>query len=202
MTEAEYLEYDATHEGKHQYVDGDMRVMEGSPFSHNVVRTNAMVALASRLRSRCQALAPLQRVLISETGMYTYPDIAVVCGGVELGGGRPRTLLNPTVLVEVLSESTQADDRGWKARHYRHRASLKAYLLVGCPDRFIEVYTRDPDGGWRVTEAEEAGDIDIAALGISLPLAEVYDGLEEALAAEQAADEAEATRASSPPKSP
>src|SRR5688572_16012874 len=118
MSEQEYLAYDAAHEGKHQYVNGEVLAMAGASPSHNLVVGNLLRVLGNRLAGTpCYALASDQRVRVAETGMYTYPDVAVVCGRAELDGARPRTLLNPTVLFEVLSESTESGDRGWKARH-------------------------------------------------------------------------------------
>src|SRR5207245_2242045 len=93
------------------------------------------------------------RIKIAATGLYTYPDLSVICGRPEFANGSHDTVVNPTVLVEVLSDSTEAYDRGKKFEHYRQIPSLQAYLLVSQKEPRIEQFTRQPDGLWLLTEA-------------------------------------------------
>src|SRR5687768_4201773 len=109
VTEAEYLAYDLAHEGKHELVGGVIVAMAGASEAHGVVVSNAHLAIGGRLRgSRCRSFVADLRVRISETGLYAYPDVVVVCGPREFAPTNPETLLNPRVIVEVLSPSTEA----------------------------------------------------------------------------------------------
>jgi Uma2 family endonuclease len=116
------------------------------------------------------------RVHIPATGDYTYPDQVVVCGEPEfLPGVKPDTLLNPTVIIEVLSPTTSALDRGAKFDSYRTLASLQDYVLVAQDKCLVVHYTREADGAWRMTEAHDlAATIPLTAIACSLPLSEVY----------------------------
>ena len=178
MTEAEYLEYDRTHEGKHEYVNGELVAMFGVTSAHDAIQMNLSIGIGYRLRGTpCRPHGPDLRVRIDETGLYAYPDLSVHCGAAEFAPTNPETLLNPKVIVEVLSKSTETYDRGAKASHYRHRASMEAVLLVDSRRRLVEVQTRNADGSWLLTEVT-TGDLRIAALGVAIPLDEIYEGVE------------------------
>lgn len=177
MTEAEYLAFDLAQEGKHEFVNGDVVAMSGASPDHDTVFGNLYLALGNRLRGGpCRVRGPDLRVRLDETGMYAYPDLVVVCGKPEFTDTRPETLLNPRVVVEVLSESTEDYDRGAKAAHYRHRASVDAVVLVDSRRRFVELQTRNADGTWTLAE-RTAGEVPLVALGVSLPLDELYEGV-------------------------
>lgn len=178
MTVEEYLAYDLAHEGKHEFVNGEMWAMAGAHPVHNLITANITVALGRRLeRTACFPLTADTRVLLDETGLYCYPDLTVVCGRTETVPTNPPTLTNPTVIFEVLSESTALFDKDVKFAHYRRRASVQAVVFVSWPDRRVEVYTRDPDG-WRLTEAQGSEVLPLVCLGITLPLDEVYARVE------------------------
>src|SRR5438045_2604198 len=120
-TEEEYLALENSSETKHELINGELYAMAGASFEHNLISSNIARALGNALQAagrRCAVLGSDQRLHITETGLYTYPDVSVVCGKPELHGPAPRALLNPLVLVEVLSESTESDDRGPKFAHY------------------------------------------------------------------------------------
>lgn len=178
VKEAEYLRYDLEHEGKHEFVDGEIIAMAGVSPRHDRVVANLLVAISLRLRNGpCRASTADLRVRIDETGLYAYPDMTVTCGAPEFADTRPRTLLNPTLLVEVHSPSTA----GWdavKAAHYRNRGSVRAYLLVSIPDRRVELYERHDDG-WLLRTFTADATVPLAALETELPLAEVWDGVDE-----------------------
>ncbi len=179
MTVEEYLAFEATAETKHEFVNGEIIAMAGSSLEHSVVTTGLTSAVTAALAAAgrpCVTLSPDTRVQLAETGMYAYPDLTVVCGGLEVDRREnPPSLLNPTVIFEVLSESTEAYDRGAKAAHYRSRASLKEYVLVSSTVRRVEVLRRGEKSGWwesAIFEGDAA--VPLASLGIEVPLEDIY----------------------------
>ncbi len=177
ITEAEYLAFDLEHEGKHEFVNGEILAMAGATEAHGIVTANVTIAFGSRLRgSPCRPFVADLRVRIDETGLYAYPDVVVVCGEREFAPTTPETLLNPTVLVEVLSPSTATYDRGAKAEHFRRRASVTDVVLIDPEDRTIAHYHRLSADEWHLTTLRE-GELVLKAIGIAVPLAEVFEGL-------------------------
>ena len=179
-TEEEYLEQERASEIKHEFVNGEVYAMAGATIEHNLIASNVTGALKNALRTtgrRCVVLGSDQRLHIPTTGMYTYADVTVVCGKAQLVGPAPRSLLNPLVIVEVLSESTQDDDHGPKFAHYRSIPSLKEVLFVAQTARRIELYQRLDTGQWLLTELVD-GSAKLCALGCELSLAEVYADLD------------------------
>src|ERR1017187_4565121 len=134
----------------------------------------------SQLRSGpCRVYPSAMRVRVSATGLYTYPDIVVACEDPRFLDERRDTLLNPTLIVEVLSESTEAYDRGRKFGHYRSIESLAEFLLVSSERIDAELFTRQPDGGWLLTAASDLQDtLQLSASGCRLPLADLYEKVE------------------------
>lgn len=183
VTLDEYLAWDLAHEGKHEFVNGEMWAMAGAHTVHNLVTSNVTIGMGARLRgSGCRMYASDMRVAIDETGLYCYPDLTVVCGPPETVATTPPTLTNPRVVIEVLSPSTASFDKDVKFAHYRRRASVAAVLFVAWPERRVELYSRGAEG-WLLTEARDAEVLRVPVLGIDLPLDEVYDGMEEVIAA-------------------
>lgn len=177
VTEAEYLEYDRTHEGRHEFVNGEIIAMAGASFAHLRLASNTMITLGRALSGRaCVPYASDLRVAIDETGLYAYPDITVVCGEPELAPTTPETLLNPTVLIEVLSESTASYDRGEKLEHYRRRASVQAVVLIDSREVRVTVVSRNPDATWTITDAT-SDTIRVPGIDLTLDLAELYAGV-------------------------
>jgi Uma2 family endonuclease len=128
---AEYLALERAAEHRHEYVSGRVYAMTGASREHNVIATNTSRALGNQLSGRpCETYQSDMRVKVSETGMYTYPDVVVACGTPAFEDAYVDTLLNPTVIIEVLSPSTEAYDRGEKFAHYRRLPSLREYLLI------------------------------------------------------------------------
>jgi Uma2 family endonuclease len=178
MSEADYLDYDLAHEGKHEWVNGDVVAMAGVTPAHDAIQVNLVAALATRLRGTpCRTHSADLRVRIGETRMYAYPDLSVHCGRAEYADTHPPTLLNPTLIVEVLSESTEDYDRGAKAAHYRERASVAAIVLVDSRSRSIETQTRNADGTWTLAK-HTGGELRLAAIGVAVPFEEIYAGVE------------------------
>jgi len=175
----EYLDLEGSTEVRHEYLDGEIFAMGGASWAHVVIVSNLATRLSTQLRERgCQVVSSDLRVKVSATGLYTYPDVAVVCGKPELE--RPGdTLCNPKMIVEVLSESTEAYDRGEKFEHYRAIESMTDYVLVSQDKVLVEHYSREPDGRWLYSAANKTTDsLSIATLGCVLKLAELYENVE------------------------
>lgn len=180
LTVAEYLVRENAAAFRSEFYDGEMFTMAGAAEPHTDVRENLSDVLAARLRGGpCRKASSDQRVRVEPSGLYTYPDLVITCGPREYDplDQKRTTLTNPTVLVEVLSPSTAAYDRGPKLRMYQQLASVRAVVLV-CQDRVsAEVYSRQPDGRW-VHEVfdDPAGDLVVPGLPVEvrIPLADVY----------------------------
>ncbi|MBI4545812.1 MAG: Uma2 family endonuclease [Gemmatimonadetes bacterium] len=183
MMPAEYLEAERRAEYKSEYYAGEVFAMTGASRQHNLIVTNLIVSLGTQLReSPCQVYPSDMRVKVQSTGLYTYPDVAVVCGDPEFEDEQVDTLLNPTALIEVLSPSTEAYDRGRKAEHYRGLESLQVYLLVAQDEPRVERYLRQGPREWLLTEFRGLSEtVELSSVGCTLPLSQVY---EKVLAAE------------------
>jgi Uma2 family endonuclease len=177
MTEAEYLEFERASEWKHEFIDGEVLAMTGASRAHNLICTTTSFLLYSQLRGRsCEIYSTDMRVKVEATGLYTYPDISVVCGDPQFADDEFDTLLNPTVLIEVLSPSTERYDRGRKFQHYRELPSLREYVLIAQDSPRIERYLRQKDGVWQFTDAKEPeASLELTSIGCTLALAEVYE---------------------------
>jgi Uma2 family endonuclease len=178
-TEAEYLEMELAAEEKHEFFEGEIYAMGGASFAHAQLASNVVLHLGSRLRGGpCRVLFSDLRVKVSASGLYTYPDAVVVCGDPQLE--KPGdTLTNPTLLVEVLSQSTETKDRGWKFQQYQKIPSLQEYLLVSQITPRLELFTRQSDGRWLYTAAEGLeATVPLTSLGCNLQLSAVYEKVE------------------------
>jgi Uma2 family endonuclease len=177
LTAEQYLEIERAAESKSEFFGGEMFAMAGAGESHNRLVWNLIALLGPQLRSGpCQGYPSDMRVRVSPTGLYTYPDVAVVCGEAQFLDGRKDTLLNPGLIAEVLSPSTEAYDRGRKFEHYRSIASLNQYLLVASERVHVDLYTRRADGQWLFTSADGAdGAIDLTSVGCQVTLAALYE---------------------------
>lgn len=177
VTAAEYLVCERAAETKSEYSRGEIRPMPGASRKHNLVTGNIYASLHTQLRkSRCEIYPSDMRVKVEATGLITYPDISVICGEPRFDDGYKDTLLNPTVLIEVLSPSTSAYDRGDKFENYRQIASLQDYLLVAQDKMQVECYSRQPDNTWIFTEFKRASDqFVLASIGCTLALEDIYE---------------------------
>ena len=177
LTPEEYLAMEREAETKSEYFNGEVYAMAGATVAHNQIVTNTVIALGNRLRDKpCRVFSSDMRVKVQSTGLYTYPDVVVVCGRAQLEDRRNDTLLNPTVLIEVLSPSTADYDRGTKFAHYRTLESLSDYLVIAQAEPLVEHYQRQPDNRWLLTTyATLDAVVTVPSLGCDLLLAEVYD---------------------------
>jgi len=177
ITEAQYLKMERAAETRSEYFDGEVFAMAGTSRRHGILAGNAFAALHPQVRQqRCDIFQNDMRVKVAVTGLYTYPDIVVACGGGQYEDSEVDTLLNPTMIIEVLSKSTAAYDRGEKFQQYRKLPSLEDYILVSQDRRLIELYSRQPDGRWLLSEYSELNDmIELPSIGCHLALRDVYD---------------------------
>lgn len=175
-TAGEYLAMERESAEKHEFLDGNIYVMAGASRRHNLIVLNLGGELRNALRGRpCETYPSDMRVRVSATGLYTYPDVTVVCGEPEFEDDAVDTLLNPTVLVEVLSPSTADYDRGAKFEHYRSLPSVREILLVDQDRVHVMRYQRQDDGNWLLSETREVTDsIELSSLAVELELSEVY----------------------------
>jgi Uma2 family endonuclease len=182
LTPAEYLALERKAEVRSEYLDGDMVAMSGGSREHNLIVGNIVGELRTHLKGRtCEVYPSDMRVNVSATGLYTYPDVTVVCGEPELQDERRDTLLNPTVIFEVLSESTESYDRGSKFAHYRKIPSLVEYVLVSQREYRIEQYVRQSDGPWLRSEVRGLkSKLELPSLQCSIELAQIYERIESA----------------------
>jgi Uma2 family endonuclease len=179
-TPEQYLALDRAATQKSQYYAGEIFAMAGGSPAHNAIAFNVAVALGPLLRGRgCRGYSSDMRIKVSESGLYTYADVVVVCGQPRFDNDHQDTLLNPTLIVEVLSPTTEAYDRGDKFAHYRRLESLQDYVLITQERCRIERYTRQPADQWLLAEARALTDaIHLPSLGANLALAAVYDQVE------------------------
>ena len=173
----EYLTLERRAEIKSEYLDGDMVAMSGGTREHNLIVTNIVGELRLQLKGRpCEVYPSNMRVKVSATGLYTYPDVAIVCGEPEFEDQCFDTLLSPTVIVDVLSDSTESYDRGPKFGHYRKAPSLVEYVLVSQREYRVEQYVRQPDGPWLRSDARSLkGTLNLPSLRCAIELSEIYD---------------------------
>jgi Uma2 family endonuclease len=190
LTPAEYLDIERVAASRSEYFDGEMFAMAGGSPRHSLISANILRELGNGLKRRpCAAYDSNLRILVSATGLYTYPDASVICGPLEFSDQRRDTVLNPTLLVEVLSNSTEAYDRGKKFSHYRQIASLREYLLVSQEEARIERFLRNDDGTWTLTEAAGLeATLPLSSLDIEIRLGEVFDKVDFSAGAEEAAE--------------
>lgn len=180
LTEQEYLQQERLSQTKSEYLSGQTFALAGASRTHNRITFNIGGMLYNTLRGRgCEAYVNDMRVRVAEVNAYFYPDVVVVCSQPQFLDEQQDTLLNPTLVVEVLSPSTESFDRGEKSFHYRHIPSLKEYLLVAQDRVHIERYVRQPDGQWVLTDyTQPDGVVPIESLGIELPIAQIYEGID------------------------
>ncbi len=170
-----YLEIERAAEYKSEYFNGEMFALAGAKRNHNLIALNTGSELRMQLKGRpCQVYPSDMRVKVPETGLYTYPDVVVVCGEPQFEDKVTDTLLNPVVIIEVLSESTEGYDRGKKFEHYRHIPSLQEYVLISQDRCKIEKFLKQKE--WTLFEESSLESaMELPSIQCSLKLSEVYD---------------------------
>lgn len=175
----EYLALERQAETKSEYINGEIYAMAGASREHNYIAGDLFGELRSQLRGRnCKLFMSDMRVRVRPTGLYTYPDVVVVCGRPRFDDSQVDVLLNPTVIFEVLSPSTEAYDRGAKFAHYRYLDSLKEYILVAQDRMQVDHFAR-VGHQWLLTAYSRPEEIlQLPALECAIPLAEIYAQVE------------------------
>ncbi|MGA0556376.1 Uma2 family endonuclease [Larkinella sp. VNQ87] len=173
-----YLELERQAAHKSEYFRGEIFATAGASRNHNRIKENLSIGIGSYLKGkRCQSFSSDMRLHIPSNGLYTYPDLVVVCGEPQMLDAAFDTLLNPTIIVEVLSESTKNYDRGEKFALYRQLPSFREYLLIDSEAVRAEAWFKPEDGFW--TLRQETGQIEdsltIQTLDFTLPLRDMYD---------------------------
>lgn len=178
LSPEQYYRLERAAQTKSDYYRGEVFAMGGGTIRHSLICMNLGAGLHTRLAaSPCTAYESNLRLKIKATGLRTYPDVSVYCDPPEPDeeDASGETLTNPTVLFEVLSKSTEAYDRGFKARNYRQIASLRGYLLIAQEEPRVEAYQRQGDGPWVLSEADGMESVVmIESIRITMPLAEIY----------------------------
>lgn len=182
ISPAEYLREERLSATKHEYVDGEIFAMAGGSFNHALLATRLLSSLSGALRATgCLALNSDLRVATgtARDDIYTYPDLSIVCGEPRFLDGNRDTLLNPVVLVEVLSPSTAAYDRGKKFERYRRIPSLQEYVLLEQDRVHAEIFTRQDDNTWVLRELNDVSAmLPLRSVSAEVPLAALYEGVE------------------------
>jgi Uma2 family endonuclease len=186
LTEAEYLAIENAAEFKSEFYDGVMyplhwdgvTAMAGANPHHNRIKENLVVDLGSLIKKGpCQSYSSDQRVRLTDTGMYAYPDIVVVCDPPQFAEDDPNTLVNPQIVIEVLSPSTEGYDRGFKFARYRRQGSLREMIFVTQDEVRVERHVRQPDGSWVLTDFNDpAGEFELGTVPVRIPMADIYRG--------------------------
>jgi Uma2 family endonuclease len=178
LSPEEYLAVERAAEFRSEYYNGRMYAMAGGSYQHARIIGNVTGELYAGIKGRCSVTPNDLRLRVAPNGLYTYPDIIVVCGELQFADNQKDTLLNPTLIIEVLSPSTEGYDRGFKSAQYRTIGSLREYALVSQTEPRVEVFERQPGGHWLLTEfvGLEAG-CRFASIECGIALADVYAGV-------------------------
>jgi Uma2 family endonuclease len=178
-TPEQYLALERKADCKSEYINGQIVAMAGASLEHNTITANFVRALGNHFMGRpCRVFSSDMRVKVAATGLYTYPDVVALCGEIRFDDAQRDTLINPAVIIEVLSPSTEAYDRGEKFAHYRRLESLTDYVLVAQDKRRVEHYVRR-GAEWVLTEISDLdGRLRLDSVGSEVVLRDIYDKVE------------------------
>lgn len=184
FTIEEYLEMENAADEKHEYYKGEIFAMSGAKHEHNVITINLTGALFTKLKNKpCRPYNGDMRIYIPKNTLFTYPDVSIVCGEPEFLKDDQRNLLNPVVIIEVLSASTKSYDRGDKFKLYRDIPTLKEYVLIDPEKISIEAFYINNQSEWALKEYASLNDtLTLNSIRVSLKLADIYDGTQIAKA--------------------
>jgi Uma2 family endonuclease len=175
-TYAEYVALEESSSTKHEYLQGEIYAMAGGSEEHSALAAEVLRVLGNTLGDRpCRAHTSDLRIYVEATGMATFPDASVICGKLEQHGASPRaTALNPMVLVEVTSDSSEEYDTTTKVESYQTIASLRDYLIVSHRERRITLHFRAGDDGWQTRVAIAGGKLALSSLPTELRVDDIY----------------------------
>jgi len=179
-TPEQYLEIDRKADRRSEYVNGEILAMAGASREHNRITINIGTSRLIQLRGNsCKPLTTDLRVKGRTTGAFLFPDVVVGCSTLEFEDASLDILLNPVVLMEVLSPTTESNNRGWKFTHYRQLATLTDYVMLSQYQPLVEHYTRNSDNQWVLTELRGLSSVlRLPSIGCELPLAVIYERVE------------------------
>ena len=180
MSEEEYLEQERASKTKSEYFRGEVFAMAGASREHNLITANIIAELVLQLKNKpCRVYPSDMHLQVEKSGLFTYPDVMVVCDKEKFIDDKKDTILNPDVIIEVLSDSTESYDRGEKFFNYRQIDSLKEYILVWQKRKKIEKYSRVNSPLWTLTETDDNNQsISLDSIECKLELVNVYDKIE------------------------
>jgi Uma2 family endonuclease len=180
FTADQYLDLERHSEIRHEFLDGTVYAMSGASRAHSAIGFNLPMVIGPQLRGTpCAGFSPDMKVRAGDKRLYAYPDLAVYCGEPLFHDDHGDVLLNPVVIFEVLSRSTESYDRGEKFERYKTIETLTDYVLVSQDRARIEHFSRRPDGSWSIDEVSGLdSSLDLASINCHVPLAEVYDRVE------------------------
>jgi Uma2 family endonuclease len=178
FTIEEYLEYENASDEKHEYYQGEIFAMSGSKVPHNIITGNFAFNLRKGLQgTSCNTFNSDQRIFIPSNSLFTYPDISIICGEIITRDNDDWNILNPSVIIEVLSPSTKSYDRGDKFKLYRDIPSLKEYILVDSGSISVEVFRLNNKNHWELEEYKKGEDIlFVKTMQLSISLKDIYEG--------------------------
>lgn len=179
MSESEYLAFERQSEVKHEYLNDEVRAMRGANWEHNQIFGATFATLYAQLRGKgCQVNPSDQRVKVMDTGLMTYPDLSITCGEPKFAGEEFDTLVNPIVIIEILSPSTEGYDRGAKFQHYHEIDTLREYILISQDQARIEGYRKGDDDKWVLIDVIGLdAKYEILTVDCVLALRDVYENI-------------------------
>lgn len=179
ISQEEYLAAERLATNKHEYYKGEIFAMSGARIAHNMIFKNTFVDIANKLKGKkCQPYGSDLRIHIPSNTLYTYPDISIICGEIDTLDDTFDTATNPSVIIEILSESTRNYDKGGKFTLYRAIESLQEYILIDSESVMVEKFIRNADNSWQLTEYMTLEQkFSIATLAIELQLADIYNNV-------------------------
>jgi Uma2 family endonuclease len=180
ISEAEYLAFERESQERHEYYRGEIYLMSGASFKHNIIEDNIRGALHLFLKGKkCRSFGSNLRIHIPKNTLYTYPDVLIVCDSPKFVDGEFDTLLNPSVLIEILSASTGNYDRAAKFDLYREIETLKEYILIDSKSVHCVHYEKNADSTWTLSETKNLADsITITTIELQLKLSDIYSGVD------------------------
>jgi Uma2 family endonuclease len=181
ISEKEYLAFERNALDKHEYYKGEIFLMSGASFKHNLIESNFRLLLGNYLKGKkCREFGSNLRIHIPQNTLYTYPDILVLCDEPDFVDDEFDTITNPSVIIEILSPSTANYDRGAKFDLYREITTLKEYVLVDAKTIHVVVYTRNMDNTWTLSETKDLNDnIHLPSIDFTVNVADIYEGIDK-----------------------
>ena len=173
----EYLQMEEASDEKHEYYQGEIFAMSGDKVPHNIISVNLIKLLGQKLKGKsCEPFNSDQRIYIPQNSLFTYPDISIICGEIVTLNNDDWNIINPVVIIEVLSKATKNYDRGDKFKLYRDIATLKEYILIDSETISIEAFRINDGGHWELEEYKKADNILlIKCIQVSIPVTEIYE---------------------------